>query len=950
MGTKTTLPGSLHAPSSSHPPTTNKLAFSSSPSASRKSSHILILHDSSDTSMLSSDDGDSDDDDAVIVTSVGDAETSAPRRDGNGSTNDGVGVEDVCLACRGECQCGGARGDPVFVSSLGHHGSSSRGSSPTSNGKAHPRFSGKTLTGSPAPASARGSPELGEIPKRQREDAVDETEEEGDDDDDDDDDDIGRPRLELQKIHNSHIAALPATLPPLPTLPTLPTLFTNKAASPSSRATSPKPTPSPPLVSASGTSTRVCFGTTTPQRLTLRQVLALSAKEAESASASAQSSVDGDALDDERYRKIADARALMKSQDPDSSDLSGEDDDDDGPEDVVMDEIDTRMEKSEEKALRKEIEEKKRRFGSDSDARSEARSEARSDRNKNPKPTKVVEETEEDVAAAWEANVEALNRVRARTLGEAKGGVVAADASIEIDEDDELGVTDLPIVGGSGVVTWSDYEDLDEFETIDTTDEEDANIVIPREEENIEIPEEQEKSLAMDLEEELEELLAISESVVGPIRHDELESGDMWFEAVSDVEADGGATADIENDGDSDDDDSDDDEDESIESGETLLFVDGIEGWTTAAGAMAALRRRAESGFESHDDEAETDDDEDEEGEEDDDDNDIDLLELDDDGGETTDSMASDALVTRFGAPSRKVAADFDDDSGESTDSDPEAFNSSNAVASTSSVVLTTEGDAKGKETSNGKGKEPAEPSPRAVPQDATTPQAPAMGVFVAKRKNRSTKKAVKVVVIDASTALVPSPFSRARKSQLDRLTRTTRADSKASTSTGSISGETVEAEVEIEVEFDLDELLNDDLLESLSPSSATSVSTLPTTGEKVKSTSKGLSDFARWSRVPIGAFRSRTTPHQVAFNYDGFDLVHGGTARTTLSSPGVPNYSTKRSVEKRMLTSPVMGPSSVSAKHGKKKGNNGHGNKRPKLGHNVISPFVAAPKNSPWL
>ncbi|SCV72481.1 BQ2448_4018 [Microbotryum intermedium] len=951
MGTKTTLPRSLRASSSSHPPTTNKLAVSSSPSPSRKpSQNILVLDDSSDSSILSSDGDDDDDpddqdDDDVIVTSVDhDAQASAPRRHSNVSTNDDV--EDVCLACRGECQCGGARGDPIYASPLDNHSGNGRGSSLPSNGKGLPRFSGKTLTGSPAPASARASPELGENPKRRRDDDDEvESEVEEDEEEDDDDDDIGRPRLELQKIHNSHIAALPATLPPLPTLPII------NAASPSSRTTSPKPTTSPPLATTSETPTRICFGTTTPQRMSLRQVLALSAKEVESAAASAQSSVNGDALDEERIGKIADARALMKTQEPDSSDLSGEDDDDDGQDILVMDEVDMRMEKSEEKALRKEIE-NKRKFGSDSDARSDAKS----DRHKNSKPAKAVEEAEEDVAAAWEANVEALNRVRARTLGEQKGGAALADTSIDIDEDDELGVTDLPIVGGSGVVTWSDYEDLDELETIDTTDEEDVNIVIPREEEHIEVPDEQEKSIAMDLEEELEELLAISESVVGPILHDELESGDMWFEAVSDVEPDGGATADVENDAESDDDETNEDEDNSVESGETLLFVDGIEGWTTAAGAMAALRRRAESGFESHDDEAETeeddddDDEDDDDDDEDDDDDDIDLLVLDDDGGETTDSMASDALVTRFGAPSRKAAADYDDDSGDSTDSDPEISKSTNAVASTSSGVLAARGKAKGKETSSGKGKEPAEGSPRVVPQGATTPQAPAMGVFVAKRKNRSTKKAVKVVVIDASTALVPSPFSRARKSQLDRLTRTARADSKTSTSTGSISGETAEAEVEVEVEFDLDELLNDDLLEALSPSSGTSISTLPTSGEKVKSTSKGLSDFARWSRVPIGAFRSRTNPHQVAFNYEEFDLVRGGgTARTTLSSPGVPNYSTKRSVEKRMLTSPVMGPSSVSAKNGKK-GGTGNGNKRPKLGHNAISPFVAAPRNSPWL
>lgn len=149
-----------------------------------------------------------------------------------------------------------------------------------------------------------------------------------------------------------------------------------------------------------------------------------------------------------------------------------------------------------------------------------------------------------------------------------------------------------------------------------------------------------EVDLAGDFEKELEELLAISEAVVGPVRDEEYEFGEMWFEEISEDEED-----DEEDDGDDEsgsaaDDESEEDEDGEHEGG-ALLFIDGR--WT-AAGFQGSLSGSSEG-----------------DSDEDDDEDDDDEMETDtEDDGDTTDSIDSDDRVglVRFGIEVEDEATD----------------------------------------------------------------------------------------------------------------------------------------------------------------------------------------------------------------------------------------------------------------------------------------------------
>lgn len=181
------------------------------------------------------------------------------------------------------------------------------------------------------------------------------------------------------------------------------------------------------------------------------------------------------------------------------------------------------------------------------------------------------------------------------------------------------------------------------------------------------------------------------------------------------------------------------------------------------------------------------------------------------------------------------------------------------------------------------------------------------------------------------------------------------RAASKVSTTSvtdGSISGEVAEISPVLEpvtLDFELDDVLNESVLEDdPSPSGSSSDSdaevadglqngsTTPKASTPAPDSTKkasALSDLSRWSRIPIGAFRSSTSRPAPQFpspvdtsgrrsrDKSGSNVylpaasavLRGSRAVTslnhTLSSPNVSNNTNKRAIERRMLTSPVFGP-----------------------------------------
>lgn len=159
-----------------------------------------------------------------------------------------------------------------------------------------------------------------------------------------------------------------------------------------------------------------------------------------------------------------------------------------------------------------------------------------------------------------------------------------------------------------------------------------------------------------------------------------------------------------------------------------------------------------------------------------------------------------------------------------------------------------------------------------------------------------------------------------------------------------------------VTLDFELDDVLNESVLEDdPSPSGSSSDSdaevadglqqaggstSKPSTpgGSAVADSSKksALSDLSRWSRIPIGAFRSSTMHSRPAPQFpspvdptgrrsrdkSGSSVFHPAASAVlrgsrgavtslnhTLSSPGVNNANSKRAIERRMLTSPVFGP-----------------------------------------
>ena len=266
--------------------------------------------------------------------------------------------------------------------------------------------------------------------------------------------------------------------------------------------------------------------------MSLRQVLALSLQEAETSS-SRENTPDASeimqaARGSGRERKLSEG----VSSDSSLSEVSSEDEEGEEEREVDEGEVGS-MEKEEERLLRAEIERRKSkgkqvdRF-EDSDEQGEGDEEDTDD-----------DEEEDDLMGAWERNVQAMETIRRKqTPFEGGSGGNTSFGKSEGsggDGDSDVAVTELPPGNGFGVVTWSDYDSFGSDEEQESEEDQLAEVL-----------EAQQAGLAGEFEEELEQLFALSEAVVGPIRQDEYHDGDMWFEALSDLD---GSTADDENEG-----------------------------------------------------------------------------------------------------------------------------------------------------------------------------------------------------------------------------------------------------------------------------------------------------------------------------------------------------------------------------------------------------------------
>ena len=238
----------------------------------------------------------------------------------------------------------------------------------------------------------------------------------------------------------------------------------------------------------------------TPSRSSLRQVLAASVRDV------TESRGTSPALSVQEEKRVYSS--------DDDSDLSEPGPDSEGDEDDAI-------ERSEEQALREEFEKgNTSRSGVGEDSSDE---------------DDLSDLSEDDNDEGWEVRERERAEDRLRTEADSlhvlhnynyHREASYADASFEEEEIDlNAMVNDIPETGGRGVVTWSDYDSVES-----------------------EIEE-------GEFEVELEELLALSEAVVGPVREDEYELGEMWFEEMSNQGDDESGSAEedseVEDDGDS---------------------------------------------------------------------------------------------------------------------------------------------------------------------------------------------------------------------------------------------------------------------------------------------------------------------------------------------------------------------------------------------------------------
>lgn len=464
-------------------------------------------------------------------------------------------VEDVCLVCNGECHCGGADGAAVYVGSdrprglkvkLKLGGASAAAAPlptpplpplpalPVASTSARPyTFEDEPLAARHRRGSSSAEDEYDPRPlKKQRAAGSSATGSRKDKSSAANGAPVrkrGRPLTE-----GSADAAPRASTSAPPSTSTLPGAGVRKASKPASHK---KREPSHSYsASGSASSSRggaAAAATGAPSRMSLRQVLAMSVREA---SQSANNS-ENEQMDDEtptaassKFTAATESQGRQREEEP-MSDVSDLD---------LLDSDDESIEKAEERALRAEFErsKKSKAFASESEEMTEFEEDE--------------EEGEGPGADEWDRHAKEMERVR----GAQAAAAVAKSDDPAFEDDPNLAVTELPPTGGLGVVTWSDYDSVD----MDDDDDEDAS------------------HIAHDFEDELEELLAISEAVVGPVRDEEYELGELWFEELSEMGDDeSGSAADNESEeGDSSDSDDDDDDGQ-----DTVLVADGGWGYQT---------------------------------------------------------------------------------------------------------------------------------------------------------------------------------------------------------------------------------------------------------------------------------------------------------------------------------------------------------------------------------
>jgi hypothetical protein len=506
-----------------------------------------------------------------------------------------------------------------------------------------------------------------------------------------------------------------------------------------------QPIPSSTLAATKRKSTRPL---PTPSRSSLRQVLAASVKSVDPPSIHSSSSY-------QRIDSMPKQRFDEDLLDSDSSESGSE-------EEGIM--------RSEERAMRHEFERGSEDEESDSDSLNEGGSSAWSQ--------------EDEGGAGGGEEEEWRKSLRMGSVGDEDG---------EGEYDDMIGVDALSS-GGRGVVTWSDYDSVDESEA-----------GIPRlddfERSQDRDDEEFDRDVAGEFENELEELFALSEAVVGPVREDEWENGEMWFEEVSESGESEEGEDDEEGDG---------GERNEARAGRSLV----MDRW-----GLSRSRRNGSSGEGSEDDDA-TDSDDSMDG----------LLDSDL-GGDTTDSLDSDDHVglIRFGievdsssssSSSSSPSDDEDDDffhkrkgiraapgttsladvqaptpadlaalpkhlfpsttslsspNGTSSDVAPSAKSSIDSAAPSPIIIDRPRSDSRYSAAAKGKGRARVQDlrteETEGDDTETETDRSPAMGVFNPTASVGKSGGVPVVVVIDGSDTVAPSPFSKVKKGR-KRLVR----------------------------------------------------------------------------------------------------------------------------------------------------------------------------------
>ncbi|GAA5953749.1 hypothetical protein JCM10213_001958 [Rhodosporidiobolus nylandii] len=746
----------------------------------------------------------------------------------------------------------------------------------------------------------------------------------------------------------------PTSLPSIPKKPLAPAPpASSSAAAPKPRPSKPPPPPAPapkPISSAapsrskpfsrapSETFDRTPSSSYVPPsparaapsgRMSLRQVLALSLQEAQEEAASRASSAYGTRENSPDATQLSErAKGAGKAQLSDlSSAASSSSSEDEGPQsesegggsstDDSGEDDGLELQKEEERLLRREIERRRKRsFGASTADGMDVDGQESSD--------------EELGAEAWERNVRALERLHQRR----SGGGGAEDVSMEAGEDSEdsdLAITEVPPGNGLGVVTWSDYDSFDEGDGFDDLGldffggvgeggEDSSFSALPA------VVEGEGDTPALAFEDELEELFALSEAVVGPIQQSEYELGNLWLEALSASDDDDEGTE-----GDDESGSSAGEDEEEAEGAEGMEMIFGPDGELKrlfgGRSGGSRKRRASEAGFAAFEGSSAGESSDGESAAGDDDAEAVELIRIGVSLAPPSATGSAAASPSALPATAEQHLGDdeTEDEQTDSSCSDTDIYRYAPRTGSLSALQAPTMADLaslngegvvvdqpSGKKKASVSSAAPAKshpapssatPSPAAavaaarqkqqakrarlpaIVEEGTAAQkqqpqrkGPTMGTFdTAARKAEDGRAPLTVVVIDESGVPVPSPFSVQRKAKRRALdltpSRRSRSNSRVSTTSatsGSLStgdlGSNIGSPVlaNVDLGFDLDSVLHESALFTNAGDTAESSSETDAgaaSGEAGGTTPKAsaLADFSRWSRIPIGAFRSRT-------------------------------------------------------------------------------------------